>query len=123
MVKASAEGSLFYLNNFIRSSLSRAERIMHIGKKKLALDHVIVQKMEDTDDSEDLQTVLTFGAQALLEENEEERNRDVTCAWLVDPSTPVITFVQIRILKFRNSLRRRSKKGRVRIRIAVRLVP
>ena len=52
---------------------------MHVGKKKLALDHVIVQKMEDTEDSEDLQTVLTFGAQALLEETEEERNQDVTC--------------------------------------------
>jgi hypothetical protein len=52
---------------------------MQVGKKKLALDHVIVQKMDDTEDSEDLQSILTFGAQALLEETEEQRTQDVAC--------------------------------------------
>ncbi|EJD45815.1 hypothetical protein AURDEDRAFT_151858 [Auricularia subglabra TFB-10046 SS5] len=46
-----------------------AEKIMQAGKKKLALDHLIVQTMDDEDGTgEDVQSLLTFGAKALFDE-------------------------------------------------------
>ena len=55
------------------------ERIMQIGKKKLVLDHLIVQKMDDDDENggEDVQSILTYGAQALFDS--ENGVRDITC--------------------------------------------
>jgi hypothetical protein len=54
------------------------ERIMQIGKKKLVLDHLIVQKMDDEDSvGEDVQSILTFGAKALFES--EQESRDIIC--------------------------------------------
>ncbi|KAE9408278.1 hypothetical protein BT96DRAFT_914203 [Gymnopus androsaceus JB14] len=45
---------------------SAEERIMQIGKKKLVLDHLIVQKMDDDDSAgENVQSILTYGAQRL----------------------------------------------------------
>ncbi|KAF8807753.1 hypothetical protein BYT27DRAFT_7189847 [Phlegmacium glaucopus] len=57
---------------------SAEERIMQIGKKKLVLDHLIVQKMDDDEDNggENVQSILTYGAQALFES--EETSRDIT---------------------------------------------
>jgi chromodomain-helicase-DNA-binding protein 4 len=46
------------------------------GKKKLALDHVIVQRMDD-DVSKDLQSIFTFGAKALFEET--DTSTDIVC--------------------------------------------
>ncbi|KAJ7139950.1 hypothetical protein C8R44DRAFT_765859 [Mycena epipterygia] len=47
---------------------SAEERIVQVGKKKLVLDHLIVQKMDDDDDAGDnVQSILTYGAQALFE--------------------------------------------------------
>ncbi|KAK2461624.1 hypothetical protein APHAL10511_006087 [Amanita phalloides] len=47
---------------------SAEDRIMQIGKKKLVLDHLIVQKMDDEDSvGEDVQSILTFGAKKLFE--------------------------------------------------------
>ncbi|KAF8634457.1 hypothetical protein AX15_000900 [Amanita polypyramis BW_CC] len=55
---------------------SAEERIMQIGKKKLVLDHLIVQKMDDDDSiGEGVQSILTFGAKALFEE--EQGSRDI----------------------------------------------
>ena len=56
---------------------------MQIGKKKLVLDHLIVQKMDDDDDDggENVQSILTYGAQALFES--EEASRDITCKFQV----------------------------------------
>lgn len=50
---------------------------MQIGKKKLVLDHLIVQKMDEDDDSpgENIQSILTYGAQALF--NEESSVKDI----------------------------------------------
>lgn len=58
------------------------ERIMQIGKKKLVLDHLIVQKINDDEDNggEDVQSILTYGAQALFES--EGSSRDITCEFL-----------------------------------------
>ncbi|TBU49968.1 SNF2 family N-terminal domain-containing protein [Dichomitus squalens] len=57
---------------------SAEERIMQTGKKKLILDHLIVQKMDDESGSrEDVQSILLFGAKALFEETEETVAREV----------------------------------------------
>lgn len=59
---------------------------MLMGKKKLVLDHLIVQKMDDDDGAgEDLQSILTFGAKALFEEEEEgdQSSKDITCAYSI----------------------------------------
>ncbi len=49
---------------------------MQTGKKKLVLDHLIVQKMDEEDS--DVQSILTFGAQALFEEDGASA-RDIHC--------------------------------------------
>jgi chromodomain-helicase-DNA-binding protein 4 len=55
------------------------ERIMQTGKKKLVLDHLIVQKMDDQDSAgEDLQSILTFGAKALFDDRQDAK--DIICA-------------------------------------------
>jgi len=49
---------------------------MQNGKKKLVLDHLIVQKMDDEENGgDDMQSILTFGAKAIFEE---ESMRDIT---------------------------------------------
>ncbi|KAJ3843907.1 SHREC complex subunit Mit1 [Lentinula raphanica] len=49
---------------------SAEERIMQIGKKKLVLDHLIVQKMDDDEAAgENVQSILTYGAQQLFDES------------------------------------------------------
>lgn len=56
------------------------ERIMQIGKKKLALDHLIVQSMEnEAENSEDVQSILLYGAKALFEESSEQN--DIHCQY------------------------------------------
>ena len=63
------------------------ERIMQTGKKKLVLDHLIVQKMDDDDDAEDVKSMLMFGAQALFQEGEDQA-KEIHC-------TPAITITQL----------------------------
>lgn len=53
---------------------------MQNGKKKLVLDHLIVQKMDD-DASEDVQSILTFGAQALFQEGIDQSDHQVHCQY------------------------------------------
>ncbi|EGO30851.1 hypothetical protein SERLADRAFT_444458 [Serpula lacrymans var. lacrymans S7.9] len=56
---------------------SAEDRIMQTGKKKLVLDHLIVQKMDDDDSAgDDVQSILTFGAKALFEEDNQS-SRDI----------------------------------------------
>lgn len=53
------------------------ERIMQIGKKKLSLDHLIIEKMGAGEDGEDepvdVESILKFGAKRLFEDNNEDR--------------------------------------------------
>lgn len=51
---------------------------MQTAKKKLVLDHLIVQKMDDDENTEDVESMLTFGAKALFE-NEGDDPRDIKC--------------------------------------------
>lgn len=45
------------------------EKIMQIGRKKMALDHVLIERMDRDDDAgEDLESILRHGAQALFED-------------------------------------------------------
>ncbi|KAJ7071197.1 SNF2 family N-terminal domain-containing protein [Mycena amicta] len=54
---------------------SAEERIIQVGKKKLVLDHLIVQKMDDDEEGGDnVESILTFGAQNLFAEDAEARN-------------------------------------------------
>jgi len=56
---------------------------MQVGKKKLVLDHLIVQKMDDDEDNggENVQSILTYGAQALFDDTT-TKSRDITCLWV-----------------------------------------
>jgi chromodomain-helicase-DNA-binding protein 4 len=55
------------------------ERIVQTGKKKLVLDHLIVQKMDDDEPGgNDVKSILMYGAQALFAEDGQS-NRDITC--------------------------------------------
>ncbi|KAI1624979.1 adenosinetriphosphatase [Exophiala viscosa] len=48
------------------------EKIMQIGRKKMALDHVLIERMGREDDAgEDLESILRHGAQALFEGDSE----------------------------------------------------
>lgn len=60
---------------------------MQIGKKKLVLDHLIVQKMDDDDSAgENVQSILTHGAKALFDS--EEGSGDIVCKFYL--SLPII---------------------------------
>lgn len=53
---------------------------MQTGKKKLVLDHLIVQKMDDEAGSAgDVQSILMYGAMALFEEGGDQVGRDIQC--------------------------------------------
>lgn len=39
---------------------------MQIGKKKLVLDHLIVQTMDDDEEGGDIQSMITYGAEVAL---------------------------------------------------------
>lgn len=46
------------------------ERMMQIGRKKMALDHALIESMDDADlGGDDLESILRHGAQALFDEN------------------------------------------------------
>ena len=79
MVKDSAEGEVPRLAPTAHQCdlTIPAERIIHAGKKKLVLDHLIVQKMDDDNQSENLQSILTYGAKALFEGTDA---KDIICA-------------------------------------------
>lgn len=49
---------------------SAEEKIMQIGKKKMALDHVLIQQMDQEDDAGmDLESILRHGAEALFDDD------------------------------------------------------
>jgi chromodomain-helicase-DNA-binding protein 4 len=48
----------------VRASVE--EKIMQKGKNKMALDHVLIDRMEADEDEEDLESILQHGAQALF---------------------------------------------------------
>jgi chromodomain-helicase-DNA-binding protein 4 len=57
---------------------------MQIGRKKMALDHLIVQTMEDHEEGgTDVKSILTHGAQALFEGNQ----REIKCLFTSLPLT------------------------------------
>lgn len=48
------------------------EKIMQMGKKKLALDHALIERMDMEDAGDDLEGILRHGAEALFNDNEKE---------------------------------------------------
>jgi chromodomain-helicase-DNA-binding protein 4 len=64
---------------------------MQTGKKKLVLDHLIVQKMDDDDTGgDDVQSFLMYGAQALFNEDAEHGSKEFSCTCA---SLPKIQFL------------------------------
>ena len=54
----------------LMTRMSAEEKIMQIGKKKMALDHVLIDRMDrDEDDGQDLESVLRYGAEALFKDD------------------------------------------------------
>ncbi|KAI9492515.1 P-loop containing nucleoside triphosphate hydrolase protein [Zychaea mexicana] len=54
--------------------LSAEEKIAQIAKKKMVLDHLVVDKMDDDDlDEDDVAGIIKFGAQALFEEDDSKK--------------------------------------------------
>jgi chromodomain-helicase-DNA-binding protein 4 len=50
---------------------SAEEKIVHIGRKKMALDHALIESMDlDDDAGVDLQSILEHGAQALFNDDD-----------------------------------------------------
>lgn len=81
MIKDSAEGKeVNQVDKKDRSyCLSFPEKIFQTGKKKMVLDHLIVQKMDDEEDTGTIQSILMFGAKALFDETGDQGNRDIVC--------------------------------------------
>ncbi|KAJ5972015.1 Zinc finger PHD-type [Penicillium vulpinum] len=52
----------------VRASVE--EKIMQKGKTKMALDHVLIDRIEADQDEEDLESILKHGAQALFDEDD-----------------------------------------------------
>ncbi|KAI9258728.1 P-loop containing nucleoside triphosphate hydrolase protein [Phascolomyces articulosus] len=54
--------------------LSVEEKIAQIAKKKMILDHLVVDKMDDDDlEEDDVESIIKFGAQALFERDDSKR--------------------------------------------------
>ncbi|KAI8144647.1 P-loop containing nucleoside triphosphate hydrolase protein [Fennellomyces sp. T-0311] len=54
--------------------LSVEEKIAQMAKKKMVLDHLVVDKMDDDDlDENDVESIIKFGAQALFEGDDSKR--------------------------------------------------
>lgn len=64
------------------------EKIIQVGKKKMALDHALIDRMDTDDAGEDLEGVLRHGAETLFSENEREviRYDDAALEKLLDRS-------------------------------------
>lgn len=57
----------------LMTRLSPEEKIMQIGKKKMALDHVLIEAMDQDDDAGmDLESILRHGAAALFDDDTED---------------------------------------------------
>jgi chromodomain-helicase-DNA-binding protein 4 len=55
---------------------SAEEKIVQIGRKKMALDHVLIESMDGDDDAGvDLQSILQHGAQALFDDDDQNNIR------------------------------------------------
>lgn len=54
----------------LMTRMSAEEKILQIGKKKMALDHVLIEQMDkDEEDGQDLESVLRYGAEALFKDD------------------------------------------------------
>ena len=84
---------------------------MQTGKKKLVLDHLIVQKMEDDDSKEDVQSILMFGAQTLFQDGDAQDARDIHCGCDAAFFPPLSDVPQIPNTILIVSLRRRRRKA------------
>ncbi|GAA5876848.1 hypothetical protein JCM3774_000791 [Rhodotorula dairenensis] len=50
------------------------EKILNAGQKKRGLEHLIIQRIDATDESEDMESMLQFGATAVFDDDSAEKN-------------------------------------------------
>ncbi|GAA5979555.1 hypothetical protein JCM10908_002967 [Rhodotorula pacifica] len=50
------------------------EKILNAGQKKRGLEHLIIQRIDATDESEDMESMLQFGATAVFDDDNAEKN-------------------------------------------------
>ncbi|KAK2019331.1 SNF2 family domain-containing protein [Colletotrichum eremochloae] len=53
---------------------SAEEKIMQIGRKKMALDHVMIEVMDEEGEPDDLESILKFGASALFSDDQNDKD-------------------------------------------------
>ncbi|OHW94522.1 SNF2 family domain-containing protein [Colletotrichum incanum] len=53
---------------------SAEEKIMQIGRKKMALDHVLIEAMDEEGEPDDLESILKFGASALFSDDQDGKD-------------------------------------------------
>ncbi|KAK1593200.1 SNF2 family domain-containing protein [Colletotrichum navitas] len=53
---------------------SAEEKIMQIGRKKMALDHVLIEAMDEEGEPDDLESILKFGASALFSDDQNDKD-------------------------------------------------
>ncbi|KAH9813267.1 hypothetical protein DFH28DRAFT_365337 [Melampsora americana] len=62
----------------LMTSASAEERIVQTGKKKLVLDHLVIQKVsEEETEAHDVESILQYGAKELLTASEEALQKDI----------------------------------------------
>ena len=99
---------MFPIVGFAYTQLS-TERVMQTGKKKLVLDHLIVQNMDDNEGEKDVHSILLFGAQALFEQGDAQSAKDIHCKRSVQLEGDDLTLLQTpRTIS--NILSRRQKR-------------
>lgn len=67
---------------------SAEEKMIQSGKRKLVLDHLIVQKMDDEDSGNNVESMLSYGARALFEDDNDAGNH--TCVLFIYSFIPCI---------------------------------
>lgn len=64
---------------------------MQAGKKKLVLDHLIVQKMDSEEDTDNVSSILAYGANLLFKEDENDESRNINCTWILSLVLSMLT--------------------------------
>lgn len=70
------------------------EKILQACNKKLGLDHLIIKRMDESDPTEDVQSILQYGAQAIFDDEEAKKQEikytDKDIDDLIDRSSAVV---------------------------------
>ncbi len=80
MSKGSCEGPPIYCLTANAALTSHSQKkYFKRARRKLVLDHLIVQKMDADEGADDIQSILTFGASDLFNEDPNDESKCITC--------------------------------------------